>query len=202
MSDFLEEEVPPVNPLSFKAIEMLANSFLSQFAPDNLIQAMPLDVLNLIDVKLPEYGIHVSPATREELGYRAGATDPKGDSEINILVTEEIWDALEQTAPMNYFAKTTVCHEIGHALLHVPVIRRHMLVEGVLARVQRKSLKAYEDPEWQAWAFAGCIMMPSVTVNKMLTLEPLLNVATLSQKYELSEKMVMAQLKKMKLNLV
>ena len=94
-----------------------------------------------------------------------GATDPKGKGEVNILVSEEVWEALEAKAPTSHFAKTTICHELGHALIHVPILRRRLQVNNVLARMQRAKLRAFEDPEWQAWAFAGSILIPRTSLN-------------------------------------
>lgn len=196
----LDEEVPPVNPLSINIIEELGRCFLSQLAPDSLSKPQPLNVLELVDSKLPQFGIHVCPASREEIGDRHGATDPQGSSEINILVDEKIWNALEAEAPRSHYAKTTVCHEVGHAVLHVPILRRKLLIRGgdVLARVQRRNLRAYEDPEWQAWMFAGAILMPSDTLHMLQEQHNKLEPGLVSKIYEVSEKMADSHLRKLK----
>ena len=148
MSSFLEEEVPPVRPLSTAAIEEVGRCFLEQLMPDVLKEPQPLDVARLSDEVLPQYGIHTIPVSVEELGDRAGATDPKGNGDVNILVSEEVWDDLLEPAPHCYYARSTICHEVGHAVLHVPTLRRQMLLTTGLNRVKRRRLKAYEDPEW------------------------------------------------------
>lgn len=198
MSSFLEEEVPPVNPLGVAAIEELGRCFLDQLAPEMLTKPQPLNVLDLVDTRLPKFGIHVCPATREEIGYRDGATDPRGDGEITILVTEEVWEALELAAPKSYYARSTVCHEIGHAILHVPVLRRRLLLNDVLARTQRANLKPYEDPEWQAWAFAGTILMPSATLRILHAMHKLLTPEVVSDSFEVSTKMAESHLRRLK----
>lgn len=76
MSSFLDEEVPPVNPLGVAAIEELGRCFLDQLAPEMLATPQSLNVLELVDTRLPKFGIHVCPASREEIGNRDGATDP------------------------------------------------------------------------------------------------------------------------------
>lgn len=199
MSDFLDEEVPPVNPLSMTIIEEIARCFLSQFSPDALIKPQPLDIVDLVENKLPDYGIHVTPASREELGDRAGVTDPSGNEEINILVSEEIWDSLFESVPTNYFSKTTICHELGHAILHVPVLRRRLLHEKVLSFVKRRNIRAYEDPEWQAWAFAGSILMPSVTLRMLQSASDSETfIETVHETYEISYQMTRSHLKRLK----
>lgn len=198
MSSFLDEEVPPVNPLGVAAIEELGRCFLDQLAPEMLATPQPLNVLELVDTQLPKFGIHVCPASREEIGNRDGATDPSGDGEITILVTEEVWEALEMAAPKSYYARTTVCHEIGHAILHVPVLRRRLLLNDVLARTQRANLKAYEDPEWQAWVFAGTILMPSVTLRMLQAECKRLTQEVVSNTFEVSAKMAESHLRRLK----
>jgi len=198
MSDFLEEEVPPVNPLSIAVIEEVGRCFLEQLAPEMLQLPQPLDVLDLVDTRLPRFGIHVCPATRAEIGDRAGATDPKGDSEVTILVSESVWDKLEEPAPISHYAKTTVCHEIGHAILHVPILRRRLFRTNVLARVQRGSIPAYEDPEWQAWTFAGTILMPRVALRMLQKEHPLLTPELVASIFGVSTDMARSHLRKMK----
>ena len=198
MGNFLEEEVPPVNPLSMDAIEELGRCFLEQFSPDTLKAPQPLDVLGLIDEQLPIFGINVYPASREEIGNRDGATDPKGVGEIVILIEEGVWEQLEFPAPRSFYARTTVCHEIGHAILHVPVLRRRLMVTDVLARTQRGRLRAYEDPEWQAWAFAGAILMPTNTLRMLQGQRESLAHDEVSHTYEVSVQMVASHLKKLK----
>jgi hypothetical protein len=198
MSSFLEEEVPPVNPLGVAAIEELGRCFLEQLAPEMFERPQPLNILELVDTRLPSFGIHVAPASREELGDRAGATDPRGDGEITILVSEEIWKALESTAPKSHYARSTISHEIGHAVLHVPVLRRRLLVQNVLARTQRSNLRAYEDPEWQAWMFAGAILMPRAAFRMLQDNETGLLVETVSSTFEVSTGMVVSHLRRLK----
>lgn len=198
MSNLLEEEVPPVNPLSVAAIEELGRCVLDQLAPEMLVTPQPLNVLDLVDTRLPQFGIHVCPATREEIGHRAGATDPSGDNEITILVAESVWDALESPPPTSHYAKTTVCHELGHAILHVPVLRRRLLRDNVLARVQRGRLKPYEDPEWQAWTFAGAILMPSAALHLLQAQGMTLTAELVSSVFEVSIEMARNHLRRLK----
>lgn len=122
----------------------------------------------------------------------------RGDGEITILVTEEVWEALESPAPKSYYARTTVCHEIGHAIMHVPVLRRRLLHNDALARTQRARLKAYEDPEWQAWAFAGTALMPRATLQMLQAERTLLTPEEVSDTFEVSAKMAQSHLRRLK----
>lgn len=54
-------------------------------------------------------------------------------------------------------ARHTIAHEIGHALLHN---------ENAYARVDKDYIvPKYEDPEWQASAFAGELLAPSYLIG-------------------------------------
>ncbi|MHB1952324.1 MAG: ImmA/IrrE family metallo-endopeptidase [Sulfobacillus sp.] len=198
MRSFLDEEVPPVNPLSVAAIEELGRCFLDQLAPEMLVKPQPLDVLGLADTRLQKFGIHVYPASREEIGNRDGATNPKGDGEVSILVAEEVWETLESAIPKCYYARSTVCHEIGHAILHVPVLRRRLLLNDALARTQRVRLRAYEDPEWQAWTFAGAILIPSATLRMLQAQQGPLTPELVSSTFEVSAGMAQSHLARLK----
>lgn len=198
MSSFLDEEVPPVRPLGVSAIEELGRCFLEQLSPESLTKPQPLNVLHLVDIRLPSFGIHVCPASHEEIGNRAGATDPKGNGEISILVSEEVWDALEQPPPKSHYAKTTVCHEIGHAVLHVPALRRRLLLEDALSRVQRRTLRAYEDPEWQAWMFAGAVLMPSLALRILQEQHNLLTPELVGHTFGVSDSMAQKHVRRLK----
>ena len=94
MSSFLDEEVPPVRPLSIAAIEELGRCFLDQLMPRTLERPQSLDVAQLSDSILPHFGIHTIPASAEELGDRAGATDPKGDEDAQLQAS---WASLPCT---------------------------------------------------------------------------------------------------------
>jgi hypothetical protein len=199
MSSFLDEEVPPVDPLSVASISELGRCFLEQLAPEVLVSPQALNVLDLVDARLPAFGIHVCPASRQEIGDRDGATDPKGNDDVTVLVSEDVWDQLELSGPRSYYARSTVCHELGHAVIHVPVLRRRLLLTNVLARTQRSNLRAYNDPEWQAWAFCGAILMPSVTLCMLQEQRGTLDADVVSETFEVSRQMASNHLKRLRL---
>ena len=80
---------------------------------------------------------------------------------------------------------------------HVPVLRRRLMITDVLARTQRGRLRAYEDPEWQAWAFAGAILMPTSTLRMLQGQRASLAHNEVSRTYEVSVQMVTSHLKKL-----
>lgn len=164
--------------MSRSQIEVLASMFLQEVAP-SMLGTIPtrLDVATLVDDVLPRYGIHVYPASATELRGNEGLTDPSGQprAPIDILIHEDQFEALTDPGPRGNRARCTVLHELAHALLHVPVIRRRCQLpsqQHTLLRVSDSAIKIYENPEWQAYAFAGHIAMPRGQVLKLPTLAP------------------------------
>lgn len=175
----LEETVFNMPAMSMAQIEELGQALLETLSPDTLKKPLPLDLVNLTERTLPKFDIYVYPASAEELGEREAATDPEGESEVIVLVEESFWNDLYAGGKRANRPRATVAHEISHAIIHVPVIRKRLQSPNkhlLLARTQRRSLRPYHDPEWQAWALAGCLLMPRRTIE-MLSDQSLFNLA-------------------------
>ena len=81
--------------------------------------------------------------------------------EIEIVLSESTYNALECDHPR---ARFSLCHEIGHAVLHpAELIRisRFSMQELALFRQHQKPPPVYRDAEWQAEALAGALLMPA-----------------------------------------
>lgn len=74
----------------------------------------------------------------------------------SILIRESIYDGARNGCGRDRY---TIMHEIAHYILH----DNNSIV---LARGNEK-IKTYEDPEWQANAFAGEFLMPRELIKKM-----------------------------------
>lgn len=166
----------PVRSLTCRKAMQLADAFLFEFAGETL-QAEPsaLDVLGLIEARLPLAGIHVQPEVMAQMGSCHGITIPDGNpgDDIDILLREDVYDDLvSRPGPMSRRARFTTCHEIAHALVHVPQVRRmrsEIGDEAVMARkLPRSQLKPWECQEWQADAIAGCMLAPVRQVRKLM----------------------------------
>jgi hypothetical protein len=164
MSDIFGETVIAMPPLSLKYLETLGETVVSTFQPEALSTPQPIKVREWIDQLLPRFGIHVMPASYEELGERVAVTYAAGESESEILVSPWIYDNLaDEERP--HFARSTVIHELAHAILHVPLLRgRSAVSHEISERLDRRRLAEANDPEWQAWVLAGAILMPSRTI--------------------------------------
>jgi hypothetical protein len=164
MSDIFGETVIAMPPLSLKYLERLGETVVSTFQPEALSTPQPIKVREWIDQLLPRFGIHVMPASYEELGEHVAVTYAAGEAESEILVSPWIYDNLADEERPN-FARATVIHELAHAILHVPLLRaRSAGSREVSKRLDRRGLAEANDPEWQAWALAGAILMPRRTI--------------------------------------
>jgi hypothetical protein len=184
MGDLFAEEVPPMPPISMAAIEELGEGLRAELLPyldasgTDLEGALAadgpaaLDVLYLVEHVLQRYGIDVYPASVLELGDREAATFPDSTGRTTILIREDSWEQLMAGGRQANRARATVMHELAHAVLHVQVLRaraRDGLPGTALNRVSRRELKAFCDPEWQAWALAGAILLPRRSIESMLS---------------------------------
>ena len=122
MSDICGETVIAMPPLSLEYLERLGETVVGTFQPEALVRPQPIKVREWIDDLLPRFGIHVMPASYEELGERVAVTYAGADAESEILVSPWIYDNLaDEERP--HFARSTVIHELAHAILHVPLLR-------------------------------------------------------------------------------
>src|SRR5688572_8972950 len=120
-----DELVFAMPPVSTAMLERLGDAVLGDIAP-HMIERGPaaLDVLHLVDHVLPRFNIHVGPADPAQLGDNEALTDPSGDDEIDILLRDDHWQHLLDGGRRGHRPRATVMHEVSHAILHVPVIRR------------------------------------------------------------------------------
>ncbi len=203
MSSFGKEQVLIMPPMSTAAIERKSIELLQKISPETLSSPKPLDILHLAEYVLPQIGIHVGPGSNAELVGCEAFTDPDGKdgNDINILLREDSWNQLLAGGRDANRVRATIAHEIGHAILHVPVIRGSLstLLKGqtpfALTRSARENIPAYKDPEWQAWTMAGCLLAPRRTILMMADLP----VEWMADVYEISPSMMESHLKKLKM---
>lgn len=183
--------------LRIDQIERIAEAALEELYPAALRSPQPVDLCHLIDTELPRHGIHISPASFLELGNREAVTDPAGDDEIEILLLEDRYEDLFAGGSKANRARATVGHELGHGVLHVPVIRRWRKLPTanlLLARTARANMQPWEDPEWQAWCFAGAFLVPARTLRPIRGED----LWTLAQFYNVSPDFMRSRLKRLK----
>lgn len=139
------------SPMSLSAIEASAWEFrMKTIGAD----APPyLNVVRLLEFGLPAiYGdeAHFQVHTVAEMGSDHALAYPE---EKCIYIREDVYERLHGHEPRD---RMTVVHEFAHLRLHG---------RGRLARSMSSARpEAFRDPEWQAKAWAGAMMVPNVLV--------------------------------------
>lgn len=198
MSKKIVEAVIRMPPISMRTIESIGGEVLGALCPEALRSPTSIDMTEWVDRALPFNGIYVTPVHESELPDSEAETLPDGTGPIDILVRQSHWHDLFTGGRMAFMPRATVAHELAHAVLHVPVIRRRRdnpERQHLLQRVLNSNIKVYENPEWQAWALAGCILAPRTAIELM----PYAGVTELADVFEVSASMMMSHLRRLKI---
>ncbi len=148
--------------MSRRAIEARASEMLEKyFNADLRNRGWPLDVIQfaefLDDIGLIEFAIEPLNGNKE------GEYRPV---ENQLVLTEATCTDANNGGVR---ARYTVVHEIGHAVLHGSQLRVVHSLGFTVSRYSRTELRPFEDPEWQANAFAAAALMPSELVVRLLS---------------------------------
>lgn len=160
----------PFQAMSGRQIEGIASTIVRSYQPDVMDLKASFDVERFVDVDLEDL-TGVTPDYSYEL--------PEGiygltDSENNRLVisaelTEDPWN--------DKFLRSTLGHEAGHCILHVPLLREMKRTRVFQQRkgeasgvnlYREASIPLYRNPEWQAWRFAGALLMPEAPFRALV----------------------------------
>ncbi|ENM0054935.1 ImmA/IrrE family metallo-endopeptidase [Stenotrophomonas maltophilia] len=141
-----------VPPLSTDKITAKADVFRKALG----VETDRFPLIEVVEYAIPLLWEAFSLQVREksEMGSAHGLTFPET---AEIWLREDVYEGFLANQPRDRF---TVAHEVGHLLLH----------NGVgLARSMRKpsELKAYENSEWQANTFAGALLIPTATAQRL-----------------------------------
>lgn len=112
-------------------------------------------IVPFIELILPKMGIDYEYVPAAEMGDAYGVTYTGRGI---IQIREDVYEGAIKGNPRDRF---TLCHELGHCLMHSP--NRVSFARG--------DVPTYMDPEWQANAFAGELMAPYDLVKNMTALE-------------------------------
>lgn len=159
---------------SYEELEAIAANVRSIALP-NLGATDPVNGLHLfesvhrykIQVRRESRLLGLDTAIRDDLPDGVEAVTMFEDGVIVICLTEDSYSKLERGAPRATF---TVCHEIGHGVLHAPVLRTMRQMPHAAEGLYRGTMEhpPYQDSEWQANAFAGALLMPADGVVSIL----------------------------------
>ena len=155
------------SPLSNTAITSYATQFRAILG---LKEDAFVDVIKVLELAMPMLDSNFSYSIRmkEDMEIDAHAYTDPDNNEIAIL--DEIYSRAVEGHGRD---RMTIAHEIGHYILH----NKQM---SVLTRVYPgERVKTFEDPEWQASAFAGEFLCPASKTHG-------LSVAKLAVKFGVS----------------
>lgn len=110
---------------------------------------MFFDIIHFLEVKLyqldPTFNFRVLP--KSEMGECHGLTFPDRNE---IQIREDVYMRASEGSGRD---RMTMAHELGHLLFHEKQNISY-------ARMEHNELPAYRDPEWQADAFGGELLIP------------------------------------------
>ena len=156
--------VPIVPPMQCSAIERKTHELVRHYYPNALLGKQPVPVDHFFEIVVPEMvGVTTSYTKLTALGI----TNAEGYTNASLrisVVDQELADDFSIRGRRRF--RATAGHESGHCVLHVPLARwqasRQLIGQGM--KRERAFLKAFEDPEWQAWRFCHGLCMPAKLV--------------------------------------
>lgn len=160
-------QVPVVPPMKSSAIEARAQDIVKRLYPDALRGKKPVPVDHFFECIIPDMmGVRTSYM---DLGA-SGIMNAEGYTNASERVSIVDRRLLDESSPRGRRRfRATVGHEAGHCVLHVPLThwQASLLLVGRGMKRERASLRAFEDPEWQAWRFCHGLCMPAPLVSHL-----------------------------------
>jgi len=162
-------QIPRVAPRTIAEIESLAEAVVRQYQPSALEQLIPFDVEGFFECEL-ESLTGISTDVRVLPKGLDGYTDP---GMRVCVISSLLYDNADDIVKYRRL-RSTIAHEIGHCLLHVPNASERNELKGrfendgnyPIERYDPQDLRAFENPEWQAWRFASALLMPEVCFRR------------------------------------
>lgn len=162
-------KIVPAKPRKSVEIDSLALDIVKKYQPGVLTKMEMFDIESFFEFELEEI-------TKVKTAYRPltygvyGLTD--SDKLLSIVSSELAEDDLQEC-----FFRSTLSHESGHGILHVWEFRTRKAILSSITNKENGELKMYRDcdipvymnPEWQAWRFAGALLMPEPAISKAIS---------------------------------
>lgn len=157
------------NPRSGRQLDTMALEIVKSFQPDILAEPAAFDIERFFDCAL-------EAITEIKTDYRPLPDGIYGYTDSETMESVISTELMEDPAQL-FFARSTMSHEAGHAIIHVPEFRLkkailtsiHNAQHGAALRLHRESdVPIFKNPEWQAWRFAGALLMPAVAIREAI----------------------------------
>jgi len=159
----LARKLVAANPRKGLDIDAIALRIIKKFQPKVLIKPTHFNTEEFFEFDLEKVsGVKTDYRVLPTGIY--GVTD--SDKKVSIISS----DLMEDSSQIK-FTRSTMAHETGHVLIHVPEFRLKKALLKSIHDDEHASLRMYREcdipifrnPEWQAWRFAGALLMPATT---------------------------------------
>jgi hypothetical protein len=149
------------NPRSGAQIDEMARSIIKKFQPEALEEPMPFDIERFFECE-------VEKITGVRSDYRTLPPEIHGYTDSGAMESVISSDLMDDSFQI-LFARSTMGHETGHCLIHVPEFRmKKEILRSIhdgchndgLRMYRETEIPVYMNPEWQAWRFSGALLMP------------------------------------------
>jgi len=156
----VSKRLVPAEPRSNADIEALTLELVQKYQGGLLERGEQFDIVRFFECEM-EAICGVRP------DYQKLGAEIQGYTDSERMVSVISCDLAEDRWQEKYY-RSTVAHETGHAILHV---RDYRHKKALLKSIHRKDhaltmyretdIVLYKNPEWQAWRFAGALLMPA-----------------------------------------
>ncbi|MHB1326534.1 MAG: ImmA/IrrE family metallo-endopeptidase [Thermoleophilia bacterium] len=163
----MARKIVAVDPKSGAVIDSIASGIIKAVNPQALNKPQAFDIESFFEFSMEEFS-GVQADYRELPPGIHGYTDT--DTNVSIISSSLMDDPFQEN-----FMRSTMAHEIGHAIIHVPEFKLKKALwrsihdkEHVLRLYRQEEVPIYRNPEWQAWRFAGAILMPEQAFRSVI----------------------------------
>jgi hypothetical protein len=157
-------------PMSGADIDGVAYDLIRRYQPWVMEGELPFRIERFAEIDLEKLtGVDVDYSPELPDGIH-GLTD-SGNNRLLIRA-----DIVDNPYGQKYL-HSTLAHEVGHVMLHVPMLReacRNRIFRqrkdeegGMLLYRREPAVPAYLDPEWQAWRFTAALLMPEAPLRAL-----------------------------------
>jgi len=190
-------KVVAAKPRSGNDIDGIALRIVREFQPDALENLQNFKIEEFFEFEL-ESLVGVKSDYRNLQAGILGYID--SDSMMAVIASDLMDDQYAE-----YYRNSTIAHETGHAIMHVPEFKRKKAAirsitneDNVKLLLYRESdIPVYRNPEWQAWRFAGALLIPEPAIKQALRMK--YSVQKMSDVFRVNPAFVRARMKALKL---
>lgn len=149
--------------LSYDDIRIYAMEFLSKYNPS---QKVPVPIEKIIEIN---FSIDIIPLPGLQQCLEIDGFTSSNLKEISV-------DEWMYKNRINRY-RFTLAHEIGHVILHKDIYEKYHFssIDGYIKFIDELSEESLRWLEWQAYAFAGLVLVPSESLNN-LTKSTIINI--------------------------